>query len=81
MESVIVNEKGQIVLPSVIAEEFGFKQGDEVQVLRKKGYFILKPASLDPWKEIQNIMDGEAEKIGWNSEDDVLLYMKKQLNK
>ena len=77
MESVRVDEQGQIVLPCGITEEFGFKKGEEIIVLKKKGYFILKPLSLDPWKEIQNIMDGEAEKIGWSSEDDVLAFMKK----
>ena len=81
VESVKVNDQGQIVVPKVITEEFGFKKGDEIILLKKKGYFILKPALLDPWKEIQKIMDGEAEKVGWYNEDDVLVYMKERRKK
>ena len=76
MENVRVNQQGEIIVPQVFTEEIGFKKGDEIQLLKRNGYFIIKPASIDPWKELQNLMEGEAEKVGWKTDEDVVKFIK-----
>jgi len=76
MENVRVNEQGQIIVPQMFTEELGFRKGEDIQLLKRNGYFIAKPASIDPWKELQKLMEGEAEKVGWKTDEDVVQFIK-----
>jgi len=76
MESVRVNEQGQIIVPQMFTEEIGLRKGEEIQLLKRNGYFIAKPTSIDPWKELQKLMEGEAERVGWNTDEDVVQFIK-----
>jgi len=76
MRNVRVNEHGQIIVPQMFTEEIGFRKGEEIQLLKRNGYFIAKPASIDPWKELQKLMEGEAEKVGWKTDEDVVQFIK-----
>ena len=76
MESVRVNEQGQIIVPQMFTEEIGLRKGEKIQLLKRNGYFIAKPASIDPWKELQKLMEGEAEKVGWETDEDVVQFIK-----
>ena len=75
MTSVRVNEIGQILIPETITEKFGILKGMEFNIFKRNGEYILKPTPLQAFREIQRIMDGEAEKIGWTSDDDAIDYM------
>ena len=76
MENVRVNEQGQLIVPQMFTEELGFRKGEEIQLLKRNGYFIAKPASIDPWKELQKLMEGEAERVGWKTDEDVVQFIK-----
>jgi len=76
MQNIRVNDSGQITIPPAITEELGIEKGEEFKILKRDNYYIMMPSSLDPLKVLQTIMEGEAKKVGWESEDDVIEYMK-----
>ena len=76
MDSVKVNDNGQITIPNSITKSLGITKGEEFRFIKKNKYFIMVPSDYDPLTEIQNIMDGEAEKVGWKTEDDVIDFMR-----
>ena len=76
MDSLKVNKKGQIIVPQFVIEEVGLKEGEEVKILKRNGYFIMKPTSLDPLKEMQKQCVNLAEESGWETEEDIIQYCK-----
>lgn len=74
MTTVKVSTKGQIVLPKVIREKFGIKEGDELEVLDfgneivivpvKKGIELMGILKFDkPLKEIMKEVRAEEEEL------------------
>ena len=76
MESVKVNDNGQITIPNSITESLGIAKGEEFRLIKKNKYYIMMPSDYDPLTEIQNLMEGEAEKVGWKSEEDIIEFMR-----
>ena len=76
MDSVRVNDIGQINLTSDILQKYGVKSGMEFFVFKRNGEFILRPTPLQSLEAIQKICEGKASEVGWKSEDDVIEYMK-----
>jgi bifunctional DNA-binding transcriptional regulator/antitoxin component of YhaV-PrlF toxin-antitoxin module len=74
MLSVMVNDTGQIMIPETITKKLGITKGMELCIIKKRGVYILKPTPLQAFKEILRILDGEAEKLGWKSEEDATEY-------
>ena len=75
MQSLKVNEEGQILIPESLVEKFFIPKGMEFNLIKRNGELVLKPTPIQAFREIQNRMEGEAEKIGWNSDDDAIDYM------
>ena len=77
MENVLVDNakvmaKGQITLPKDIREALGVQTGDRVTLIRNNDQVIMMNSAVYAMKMLQTAMEGEAEKAGLNSDDDVI---------
>ncbi|RCW48168.1 MULTISPECIES: AbrB/MazE/SpoVT family DNA-binding domain-containing protein [unclassified Halanaerobium] len=71
MELARISSKGQITIPIEIRKKLNLKEGDKVLFVEEGENIFVLNASLVALKEIQQNMKGEAEKQGFNSEEDV----------
>ena len=76
MENVLVDNakvmaKGQITLPKDIRDALGVQTGDRVTLIRKGDQVIMMNAAVYAMKMLQTAMEGEAEKAGITSDEDV----------
>lgn len=76
MELAKVTSKGQITIPHMIREALQLKTGDKVFFEEKEGKIFILNASQITFTSVQNKMDGMAKKAGFESEDDVVSYIK-----
>jgi AbrB family looped-hinge helix DNA binding protein len=77
MQNVLVDNakvmaKGQITLPKDIREALGVGTGDRVTLIRRDDQVIMMNSAIYAMKMLQQAMDGEAEKAGIESDDDVV---------
>ncbi len=76
MELAKITAKGQITLPISIRRELNLKEGDKVAFIEKDGnYILVNPVSL-AIDELRKSFDGEAERLGLKTEDDVVKMIK-----
>jgi AbrB family looped-hinge helix DNA binding protein len=76
MEVAKITSKGQVTIPRDIREKMDLKKGDKILFFEENGkYFIQNSASI-ALKNIQDIMKGEAEKVGFSDPDDIVKYIK-----
>ena len=80
MELAKVTSKGQITIPLAIRNRLGLKTGDKVFFEESKGKVYIANASQITLSNIQTQMRGEAEKGGFQTEDDVVAYIKELRN-
>ncbi|MGI5078364.1 AbrB/MazE/SpoVT family DNA-binding domain-containing protein [Treponema maltophilum] len=76
MELAKVTSKGQITIPLTIRNLLGLKTGDKVFFKENRGKVYITNASQISLSNIQSQMQGEAEKAGFQTEDDVITYIK-----
>ncbi|UTC75243.1 AbrB/MazE/SpoVT family DNA-binding domain-containing protein [Treponema sp. OMZ 792] len=76
MELAKVTSKGQITIPLTIRNLLGLKTGDKVFFKENRGKVYIMNASQISLSNIQAQMQGEAEKAGFQTEDDVITYIK-----
>ena len=76
MELAKVTSKGQITIPLMIRNVLGLKTGDKVFFEENKGRGYITNASQITLSEVQSEMRGESEKAGFQTEDDVVSYIK-----
>ena len=76
MTLATVTTKGQITIPQLIRNRLRLKTGDKVFFEERQGRIYIANASQVALSEIQKQMKGEAEKAGFQSEDDVISYIK-----
>jgi len=76
MELAKVTSKGQITIPLMIRDMLKLKTGDKVFFAENKGRVYITNASQMTLSNIQAQMEGEAEKAGFQTEDDVVSYIK-----
>lgn len=72
VDNAKVMAKGQITLPKDIREALGVQTGDRVTLIRKDNQVIMMNSAVYAMKMLQVAMDGEAEKAGLHSDDDVV---------
>ena len=80
MENVLVDNakvmaKGQITLPKDIRDALGVRTGDRVTLIRKGDQVIMMNAAVYAMKMLQTAMEGEAEKAGITSDEDVTVII------
>ncbi len=77
IEIVNVGEKGQIVIPKKLRDEFKIEKGSKLLITEDKGKIIIKPINLDKEKYILMSLSESSLKEVWNNKyderwDDVL---------
>jgi AbrB family looped-hinge helix DNA binding protein len=76
MDIARVSSKGQITIPIDIRRKLKLQEGDKVIFVEENGNITLKNSNLVAWERIQKAFEGEAERVGWTSEEDVIEYCK-----
>ncbi|MDR0987029.1 MAG: AbrB/MazE/SpoVT family DNA-binding domain-containing protein [Ruminococcus sp.] len=76
LDSAKVKQNYQITIPVDIRKKLNLREGDRVTFALEDGKMVVRNSSLTAWEEIQEAMAGEAEQIGWKSDDDVVAYCK-----
>ena len=76
MELAKVTSKGQITIPRGIRTLLRLKTGDKVFFEESCGKAYITNASQRTLSNVQTYMQGEAKKAGFQTEDDVIAYIK-----
>ncbi len=76
MEVVRISDKGQMILPLPVREKLHLKNGDKIAIVEENGQLYLKNAALLALDRVAKAFEGEAEKAGFHSIDDVTAYIK-----
>jgi len=72
MDMAKVTSNGQITIPADIRRRLNIKDGDKVLFMESDEGVLMLNASMLAFKQFQKDMDGEAEKAGLLTEDDVV---------
>jgi len=76
MELAKVTTNGQITIPITIRKRLGIKDGDKLLFVEKpEGVVIINPTMM-ALEKIGKAFEGEAERLGLGSEDDVVDMIK-----
>lgn len=76
MELAKVTTKGQITIPKAIRDFLQIKEGSKIIFLQKGNDIVIKNAAMIALEKIQDAFDGEAERLGLETEEDVLKMIK-----
>ena len=76
MQLAKLTSKGQITIPLAIRKQLQLEAGDKVFFEESKGRVYITNASQITLTDVQTQMQGEAQKAGFKSEDDVTAYIK-----
>ena len=76
MELAKVTTSGQITIPVQIRRRLGIKDGDKIMFVEDGNRVMLLNSSQSALEKLQSAMEGEAEKAGIKSEDDVVKLCK-----
>lgn len=76
MELARVTSKGQITIPIAIRKRLGVKEGDKLLFIEHNGKIEILNSTMLAIQEAQQAFEGEAEKAGFSSEDDVTEFIK-----
>ena len=76
MELAKVTTKGQVTIPKSIRELLELKEGSKILFIQKGNDVIIKNSAMIALENIQNEFDGEAKRLGLETEDDVVEMIK-----
>ena len=76
MELAKVTTKGQITIPKSIREKLKLKEGSKIIFLQKGKDIIIKNSAMLALEKVQDAFDGEAERLGLKTEEDVVNMIK-----
>lgn len=76
MELAKVTSKGQITIPKSIRDMLDIKDGSKIIFLQKDNDIIIKNSAMIALEKIQEAFEGEAERLGLETEDDVVKLIK-----
>ncbi len=80
MELAKITTKGQITIPIQIRRKLNLKDGDKVIFMEQNGKIIVENSTRVALLEAQEAFEGEAERLGLKTEQDVV-DMVKQIRK
>lgn len=72
MDVAKISLKGQVTIPVEIRRKLGLKEGDKVVFVQQNDNVIIFNSNKLAFEEFQKDMKGEAEKVGLESEQDVV---------
>ncbi len=76
MELAKVTSKGQVTIPIEIRKKLGIKEGSKVLFLEEAGRIYLTNSSMEALREAQTAFAGEAERVGFETEEDVVAMIR-----
>ena len=76
MELAKITLRGQITIPVEIRKRLGVKDGDKVVFIEENGRIIMENAAMIVLKNAQDAFEGEAERLGLVTEQDVVDLVK-----
>ncbi len=76
MELAKITTRGQITLPIEIRKKLGVKDGDKVVFIEENGRIIVENAVKVALRDVQTAFQGEADRLGIQSEQDVVDMVK-----
>jgi len=76
MELAKVMSKGQVTIPINIRKKLNLKEGDKIIFIEKDGNIIIANSAMIALQKIQLSFEGEAERLGLETEDDVVKLVK-----
>ncbi len=81
MELAKITTRGQITIPVEIRKKLGVKDGDKVIFIEENGCIIMENAAMVALKNAQTAFAGEAERLGLETEQDVVGMVKEVRDK
>ena len=76
MELAKLTSKGQITIPIQIRKKLKLKEGDSVYFVEDKGIIMFQNESQIALSDFQNKMTGDSIKANFQSEEDVISFIK-----
>lgn len=76
MELAKVMSKGQVTIPINIRKKLNLKEGDKIIFIEKDGNMIIANSAMIALQKIQSSFEGEAERLGLETEEDVVDLVK-----
>ena len=76
MELAKITMRGQITIPVGIRKRLGLKDGDKIIFMEENGRVIVENAAMVALKSAQDAFEGEAERLGLKTEQDVVALVK-----
>lgn len=76
MEIAKITAKGQITIPIHIRKKLSLKDGDKVIFIEENGRVVMENSTKVALREVQDAFIGEAERVGLETEDDVVDMVK-----
>ena len=76
MELAKITTRGQITIPAEIRKKLGVRDGDKVIFLEENGRVVIENAAMIALRNAQNAFVGEAERLGLETEQDVVDMVK-----
>ena len=76
MELAKVTTKGQVTIPKSIRDLLGLKEGSKILFIRKGNDIVIQNSAMLALERIQDVFDGEAERLGLETEEDVVKMIK-----
>ena len=75
-ENTRISPDGQITIPKNIREVLGVSNGDRITFVVDGNNVIIANSFAYALRKFQKEMEGEAERVGWKSEEDVVAFIK-----
>jgi len=72
IDKVIVRSNGQITIPKEARERLGVAEGSQVTLIYEDDRVIMMNTNLHAMRTLQQAMEGEAEKAGLTTEEDII---------
>ena len=76
MELAKITSKGQITIPRDIRDKMNLKAGDKIIFFEENGKIFLQNSNSIVLADFQIAMKGAAKEAGFNSPEDVEIYIK-----
>lgn len=76
MEVAKISSKGQITIPVSVRNKLKLRTGDKIVILEENGRFYFENAAMLAFKRAEDAFAGEAQKAGFETEEDMQEYMK-----
>ncbi len=76
MELAKVTTKGQVTIPKSIRELLHLKEGSKILFIQKGKDIVIQNSAMTALEKIQDAFDGEAERLGLETEEDVVEMIK-----